>query len=185
MAFESIVVGSGSIFLGPVGEAFPDTDAVPGGNWVDLGEFDGGVTANFDQTIDQHFIDSESGPVKATRSQEQLTIAVSLAEATMENLAKVLDDAGFSNDAGPPATRTVSGYRGLDVQEFALLFRGESPYGAFNAQFQVPRAYQSGTIGAAYTKESKTLIPAEFTALVDPLAATDAEKFGSVVAQTS
>ncbi len=183
MAFESIVVGSGSIFVAVVGTAFPDVDTVPPGPWVDLGEFDGGVQANLSQVVDMHYIDSETGPVKATRSQEGLIISTNVAESTLETLAKILDDAAVTLDAGPPSTRTHAFYRGLDVVEYALLFRAESPYGAFNQQFQVPRAINAADTGMAYTKESKTLIPIEFTALVDPLAATDGEKFGTLVAQ--
>ncbi len=182
MSYESIVVGSGSIFLAAVGTAFPLPDAAPNGSWTDLGEFDGGVTANLTQSIDEHFIDSESGAVKATRSQEALRISVNLAETTLENLGKALDDATVSADT-TPSRKIVPLYRGLDVTEYALLFRAESPYGAFNAQFEVPRAYQAGDIGPAFTKDSKTLYPVEFGALVDDLAATDAEKFGRLVAQ--
>ncbi len=187
MAYESILVGSGKIYLAAVGTAFPAVNAAPGALWTDLGEFDGGVTKTYSQTLDQHRVDSETGVVKATRSEEDVVFAVSLAEATLENLAKILDDQTVASAVGPPAIKEIGTYRGAKVQEYAVLFRGESPYMADGpAQYQLPRGYVSGSsIGMAYVKDSKTLIPIEISALVDPLAATNAVKFGKLVAQTS
>ncbi len=186
MAFESILVGSGEIFIAPVGEAFPDADDAPAGNWVTLGDIDGGVTINKTQSTDEHEVDDESGPVKITRSAERMTIVANLAEATLDNLGEVFNKQDPSVDAGPPAIKTLNLYRGVgNVNEVAVLFRGGSPYGDFNAQYQIPRAAQIGDIGSAFVKDSKVLIPVEFTALVDPNAATAAEKFGSWVAQTA
>lgn len=187
MAYESILVGSGKVYVADVATAFPAVNAAPGVGWTDLGEFDGGVTATLEQTTVEHRIDSETGPVKATRSEEGLAISTNLAEATLENLAKVLDDKTVTPAAGPPATKSMGMYRGGVVREYALLFRGNSPYAAgVYAQFQVPRAYvASDSIGMSFVKDGKTLIPVEFRALVDPLAGTDAAKFGTLVAQTA
>ncbi len=185
MSFETILVGSGELFVAPVGEAFPLVDAAPVGNWASMGEIDGGVTATHDQTIDEHMIDSESGFVKATRSGETLVIAANLAEATSANLAKVLDDQTVGTDTTP--TRNITPLYRSDgvVAEHAFLFRGNSPSGAFSAQYELPRGYFGGTTARSFTKDAKTLTPVEFHCLVDDTAATEQEKFGNWVEQTA
>ncbi len=185
MSFETILVGSGTLYVGPVGEAFPAVNANPAGNWVDMGEIDGGVTVTHDQTIDEHQIDSESGPVKATRSGETLVITANLAEATSANLAKVLDDQTVAA-SGTPNKNTTPLYRSDGVvAEHAFLFKGNSPSGAFNAQYQLPRGYFGGTTARSFTKDTKTFTPVEFHALVDDTAGTEQQKFGNWVEQTS
>ncbi|KKN48912.1 hypothetical protein LCGC14_0648100 [marine sediment metagenome] len=184
MAFESILVGSGEIFVAPTVEAAPVVNVAPAGNWVSLGDTDGGVAVNLNQTVDTHRVDDESGPVKKTISEEDLTIVVNLAEMTLENLARVLNNQTVTTDAGPPSTREMDLYRGIGgMVEFSVLFRGGSPYGAFNAQFHIPRAVHEGNIGSAFVKDNKTLIPVEFHALVDAAASPATEKFGTWTAQ--
>ncbi|KKN55916.1 hypothetical protein LCGC14_0577590 [marine sediment metagenome] len=189
MAFESVLVGSGELFVAPVGEAFPDVDTTPAGNWESLGDVDGGVTVNLNQTLDEHRVDDESGPIKATISEEDLQIVANLAEATLENLGNAFDRQDPVTAAGPPAIKTNTLYRGVGVvTEMALLFRTSSPYvlgTASNMQFEVPRAVQAGNIGPAFVKDGKTLIPVEFHALADQSAPTAAEKFGRLIAQTA
>ncbi len=184
MAYEAILVGSGILYIAPLAEAFPKPDIAPAGNWVSLGEIDGGVEANVEQTVDEHRIDSETGPVKMTRSEESMMLSANLAEATLANLAAILNDNTVSTATTP--TRKILGmYRGATVSEHAFLFRGSSPYGAFNAQFEVPRGAITGNIGMSFTKDEKVLFPVEFSCLVDDLASSDDEKFGRWVAQSA
>lgn len=183
MPYESILVGSGKIYVANVGVAFPTSPAdAPSGSWTSLGEIDGGVTVNYNETVDAHRVDSEAGPLKGTRSIEDLMVAANLAEATLEILGKVLDDKTITG-TNP---KVMGVYRGIGVvKEYALLFRGSSPYANVAAQYELPRGIQQGNIGTPFTKDSKVLIPVEFMALVDPSAATLAEKFGRWKALTS
>ncbi len=185
MSYESILVGSGELFVGPVNEAKPDVDTTPGGGWVSLGDIDGGVTVNLNETLDLHRIDNVSGAVKGTISEEDVMIAANLAESTVDNLAQAFDRSTPTADAGPPAIKTLGLHRGLGLSpESAILFRAGSPYGAFNAQFYLPRAVQQGSFGMAFTKDSKVLIPVEFMALHEPSASVG-EELGIWEAQTS
>jgi len=185
MAYEAILVGSGEIFVAPVGETFPAVNAVPAGTWLSLGEIDGGVTVNHEQKLDEHYVDSETAPVKVTRSQEGVTLTCNLADATLENLARLLNNQTVIPAVGPPATRKIGMYRGFQVQEFSVLFRANSPYGPYPAQFELPRGYVGGNFGRSFVKDTKTLTPVEFHVMVDDNAITDAEKFGRLVAQSS
>lgn len=184
MAYEAVLVGTGRLYIAPTGTAYPDVNADPTSPWEDMGETDGGVQVNGDQTIDLHRVDNESGPVKATRSEETLLIVANLAELTLENMAHAFNSNSVTTDAGPPATKTIGLYRGLGtIGERALLFRATGPYDGQDMQFEVPRAIYQGNIGLSFVKDSKTMIQTEFAALVDTTASSDVEKFGRVVAQ--
>jgi hypothetical protein len=180
-----ILTGVGELYLAPVGTAFPAVDAVPGASWIDLGNTQDGVTVTADQDITEIRVDQETGPVKATRSEESLVIATKLAAMTLENLAYVLGNTVTDTPpgAGTIGTREVGMYRGQAVTTYALLFRGVSAYGNYPAQYEVPMGYFGGSAESEYTKDGNAGIPCEFHALVDPNAATAAEKFGTLVMQ--
>lgn len=184
-AFE-ILTGVGRLYIAPVGTAFPALGSVPGVGWVDLGETKDGVTLTKTQKIDQHRTDQRTGPVKASRSEEELIVATALAAATAENMGVYLG--GTVSDtpagAGTIGTRSVGLYQGPVVKEYALLFRGSSPYGAtMPAQFQVPRGYIDGDMEIEFKVDDFARIPIEFHALEDLDAAQDDARFGSFIAQ--
>jgi hypothetical protein len=189
MAYEYILVGSGVVHIAPEGTTFPTPDQTPpvaDAAWSPLGEFDGGVQISHPQTIDEHRTDKETGIQKATRSEEDLTISVSLADQTLENFASMINGdtvVDTPEGSGTAGYREVGMYRGLTVVTYALVFEGNSPYlaGAF-LRYLVPRGYFGGDMGQAFVKSTKTLIPVEFHAMVDPNAGSDAEKFGTVQA---
>lgn len=179
-AYE-LLTGVGEMFIAPAGEPKPALGSAPGGNWVSLGVTDGGVKVTKTQTIEKHRVDQRVGIVKAHRTEEGQTVETSLAQATLENYVNVV---GGSVTDTPPGVgtigvRTVKNYRGKVVEEFALLFRGDSPYGAnFVGQYYVPRGFMDDDVETEYQKEGKTLIPVKFEAMED-LSAVDAEdRFG-------
>ncbi|PKN98007.1 MAG: hypothetical protein CVU42_13875 [Chloroflexi bacterium HGW-Chloroflexi-4] len=183
-----LITGVGRLYIAPVGTAFPDLDDTPGAAWRDMGPTEDGVSVNLDQKIDEHRVDQETGPIEATRSEENLTIETTLPSATLENLADVLG--GTVEDTAPGAgligTREVPLYRGKTVKKFSLLFRGEtaSSYGeGMPGQYEIPRGYFGGTTGLKDTKDGHRAIGVEFHALVDPSASSDGEKFGRLIMQ--
>ncbi len=180
-----ILTGVGELYVAPVGTTFPDLDAAPGASWRNLGITQDGVTVTLDQKIDEHRGDQETGPLKASRSEESATLETTLMEGTLENLADVL---GNTVTDTPPAsgnigTREVPLYRGSSVKEFAFLFRGSSAYGNYPAQYELPRGYFGGTTELKDTKDGNRAIGVEFHVLVDPTASSDTEKFGRLIMQ--
>lgn len=180
-AYE-ILTGVGKLYVAPAGTAKPSLDTDPAAaGWTEVGETVDGVTITLAQEIEEFRTDQRTGPVKATRTEENLTIETRLAQATLENLAQTLG--GLTVTTVPAGTGTMGYkwhglYRGQDVQEFAILFRGNSPYGDFPAQFYVPRGYFAGETGLEYKKDGQVVIPVEFHALEDLNAASEAERFG-------
>lgn len=180
-----ILTGVGDLYVAPVGTAFPLLSAVPAVEWVHLGLTQDGVAVSSDQDIEEIRVDQETGPVKATRTEENLTITTRLAEMTLENLAKVMGNTVTDTPAGVGVigTREVGLYRGQVVKNYAFLFRGISAYGDFPAQYEVPVGYFAGPTETEYTKDGNAQIGVEFHALVDPSAADDTEKFGRLIMQ--
>jgi len=178
-----ILTGVGTLYVAPVGTAFPLLTAVPGASWTDLGETEGGVTVSLEQTTVRLRTDQRTGPVKAIRTEENLMIGTSLAESTLENLAKL--HGGTVTDTPPGVgtigTREVPLHRGFGVDQWAILFRGTSAYGDYPAQYEVPRGYFDGPIALAHVKGDKAVMAAQFVALEDPYAAADGDKFGRLV----
>lgn len=179
-AYE-ILTGVGTLYIAAAGTAKPDVEDTPGSSWTSLGETDGGVKVTKTQNIETFSSDQRTGKVKAVRTEEGLTIETNLMEATLEKLAKVIS--GTVTDTAPGVgtigVRDLPLYAGAAVAEFALLFRGDSAYGAaYPAQFYIPRGYMDDDVEMEFTKEGKTLIPVKFEALEDLDAANEEDRFG-------
>lgn len=180
-----ILTGVGKLYIAPAGTAFPAVNEAPGASWRDLGDTQDGVTVKLGEKVTEVMVDQETAPLKATRSEESLVIETALAEATLENLADVLGQTVTDTPpgVGTIGTRKVQLYRGPNVKTFAFLFRGTSAYGDYPAQYELPYGYVSGEIELESTKDDNQKIKVEFHNLINPNAATDADKFGTLVMQ--
>jgi len=180
-----VLVGVGTLYVAAAGTAAPAVNAAPSGSWTELGETDGGVKVIKSQNIETFSSDQRTGKNKAVRTEEGVTVETNLQEITLENIANVIN--GTVTDTAPGAgtigIRTLPMHKGADVSEFAFLFRGSSPYGAFPGQYYVPRGFFDDDIELEFTKDGKTLIPVKFEALEYDAAATEAERFGKVTYQ--
>ncbi len=183
-----ILTGVGTLFVAVVGTAFPAVDVLDAAlpvAWRALGYTQDGVSIKKTSKVEKIPVDQETGAVKASRTEEGLTIETMLAEATLENLADFLGNTVTDTPAGSGTigTRAVGLYSGGYVKSFALLFRGKSAYGDYQAQYQVPMAYLDGDAELKFAKGKNPAIKAAFEALVDPDATVEAEKFGKLVMQ--
>lgn len=190
-----IVVGPLSLYVAPVGEAFPLIDDTPAGNWALVGTSgdksydDDGVTVNHEQNIEEIFGAGSTGPLKAVRTSERLTIAVKLMDLTLDEYTRAINNVTPTDVAaggGEAGTRAIQLRRGANVVEFALLAKGleASPELATSpAQYEVPRVYVGGEPSLSYVKGGAAMLEMEFIALEDPAASTDAERFGQVIYQ--
>ena len=182
-----------TLWLGPVGTAFPLIDAAPDVAWVKVGTSgdrnysDEGVTVVHSQNVEQARPVGSTGPVKAWRTEEDLMIRLTLWDLTLEQYAAALNDLAVATTAAGAGTagfKEIGLSQGQDVATYALLARGVSAYGdGFNAQYEVPRCYQAGNPELVYVKGVPAGLELEFTALEDLDAGTDAERFGRVVMQ--
>lgn len=181
----SILTGVGRLYIAPVGEVFPAVNVTPAGNWRDLGDTQDGVEVEFSDKIEKIRTDQRTGGVKATRTEEDCIVKTKLAEATLENLADAL---GVTLTDTPPGsgtigTRSIPLHRGATVTEFAVLFRGASPYYAGSAQYEIKRGYFGKVDALKFEKGKNAGIPFTFESLEDWNAATEAERFGRLIGQ--
>ncbi len=185
-AYE-ILTGVGTLYIADAGTAAPAVNETPdSSDWTELGETDDGVKITKSDEYEKLTTDQRTGAVKAVRTEETLVVETNLAQATLENLAAALGGATVTDTAPTSTTigtRSMGLHLGGDVNEYAFLFRANSPYGDYLAQFYIPRGFFSGEVGMEYKKDDKVLIPVTFEALENLSASSDAEKFGTYTAQ--
>lgn len=187
-----IIAAPFTVWYAPVGTAFPDVEETPPSPWAkvgssgDLNYMDDGVTVSHRQTMELFRALGDAGSRKAFRTEEDLLIKLNLADLTLEQYKHALN--GNTVTTVPAATN--AGYkwvglsRGFSVDTVALLVRGPSPYGAAWAlQYECPRAAQTGNPEVVMRKGTPASLALEWTALVDPDALTEAERFGRILAQ--
>ncbi len=190
-----IVVGPLQLYVAPVGEAFPAIEDTPAGNWALVGTSgdknysEDGVTLTHEQSIELIMVAGSTGPIKAVRTSEGLTVGVTIFDLTLEEYTRVINNVtptDVSAGGGFPGTRAIQLRRGSSVVEFALLAKGleSSPeLVATPLQYELPRMFVGGEPSLVFAKGDATGLEMEFTALEDPAASTDAERFGQIIYQ--
>lgn len=189
-----IIAAPFTVWLAPVGTAFPLPSAAPAVAWIKLGT-DGdlnytedGVTVEHGQTIEVFRAFGSTGPRKAFRTEEELKISLVLADLSLEQYAVAMNYNTITPtvaDATNPGMKAMGLSRGMSVAQRALLVRGPSPYGdAWAMQFEVPRVVQSGNPKPVMRKGEPAGLELEFMALEDLEATVEEERFGRLVAQT-
>ncbi|QXN67996.1 major tail protein [Microcystis phage Mwe-Yong1] len=183
-----------TLYLAPVGTAFPVITAAPSGSWTKVGTSgdrnysEDGVTVAHSQAFGQARPVGATGPVKAWRTEEDLMVSLTLWDMTLEQYAVALngnDVAATAAGVGTAGFKKINLYQGGEVELMSLLVRGDvSPYGAsYKSQYEIPVCYQSGSPEPAFSKNGPAGLALQFTALEDPDAATPAERFGRLVIQ--
>jgi hypothetical protein len=190
-----IIAAPFTVYLAPRGEAFPDVDDSPSGTWFKLGSSgaknygEEGVTVGHSQTLEQFRTLGSTGPVKAFRTEEGLTIGLMLHDLSLEQYRRALNDLSVETTAassGVPGSKALPLLRGSTVAEYALVLRGDvSPAGeGFAMQYQVPRVFVSSEPEVLFTKGEPAGLSIEFTAIEDQNA-SQGEEFGKLVIQTA
>lgn len=189
-----IIAAPFTLYVAPTGTAFPAIDAAPGVAWTkvgtsgDLNYTEDGVTVQHSQSVELWRALGSTGARKAFRTEEGLTISLTLADLSLEqyqlalNGNAITDTAAALNTAG---VRKIGLSRGREVKQYALLVRGgESPYGEdFALQYEVPVAVESGEPEVVARKGEPAALALTFQALEDPNAASATERFGRLLAQ--
>ncbi len=187
-----IIAGPAEVYLAPVGTVFPGIEVSDADNgigqpfefFISLGRTDGGVAVTFDQSIQLIRTDQVTGPVKAIRTEETLTIAFNLVDLNLENFAQVLNKTAASV-VDLTTEKSILLYQGVAVQQFVMLVRGDSPYAANDfLQFELPVVVQTGSPSVAFIRDDKAVLETEWTALEDQDAISDTLKFGTLRAGT-
>lgn len=182
-----------TLWVAPVGTAFPTIAAAPGAGWTKVGSNgdrsyeNGGVTTTHAKTYNKVRTAGASGPIKAFLDEEDLMFAVTLLDLTLEQYQLALNGNTITTVApasGQPGTKKIGLSEDVGrTKEYALLVRGLSPYNeALAMQYQIPRCYQSGAPAPVFRKGVPAALALQFEALEDLAASSPQERFGSIIA---
>lgn len=171
------------IYLAPVGTDEPDINTTPAGDWDLLGvrgadEYDeAGITVTHEQEINLYRGLRGTGPIKAFRTSEGLTLGLTVNDLTLETYGLILNDSDV-DDLGDD--RAVKIHMGPQVATHALLMRSpDGPYGdGAPCQLYVPKVFQSGSPAVVHRKGQPAGLALTFTALEDLDAVSEDERFG-------
>lgn len=186
-----IIAAPFQVYVAPVATSFPDVSQPPSGSWFLLGTSgdknitEDGVTVAHEQTIETFRPVGLTAERKAFRTEETLTITLAIADISVAQYAKVMNDAAITNVAAASLVGGQSYFanlRGLSVALHALLIRGTESAGGnnFNTQYQVPIVYQSGNPSPVFKKGEPALLELEYKALWD-----STQGFGRYISQTA
>lgn len=188
-----VVAGPLTLWLAPVGTAFPIVSAAPGAGWVKVGtngdaNYDeGGVVVSHVQKTDVARPAGRTGPIKAWMAEEDFMISLTLWDLTLEQYATAVNGATVATVAagvGTPGIKKIGLSQGLNVKTYALLARGVSAYGDnYVAQFEVPICFQSSNAKPNFKKAKPAGLDLEFTALEDMAAVSPDQRFGRLIMQ--
>lgn len=180
-------------WVAAVGTEFPDPDETPGVAWTKIGtsgdlNYDReGVTVEHSQTVSAWRPVGDTGPRKHFRTDEDLKIRLKLVDVSLEQYTHALNNNTVTDippGAGAAGKRKIGLTRGTNIVKRALLVRGPSPYDDdMHAQYEVPRAAQTGSPAPVFTLGQPAMLQLEWSAEVDPDAASDDERFGRLVCQ--
>lgn len=179
-SYAEVVASPYSVWVAAPETAFPAIDAdeatfAPG--WFQLGtnginnQGTDGVTVNLGSTVQTYTPAGGTLPVKAWRTEETASVAFSIVDTSIEQFAKVLDDATVTTTAastGVAGEKSFKLTRGIIVATYALLVRGVSPYDdgtGLQAQYEFSRVYQSGSQAPKYGKDAPSELACEFSIL--------------------
>jgi hypothetical protein len=163
-----------TVWVAPVGTAFPATNASPGGSWFELGTAgnknydEPGVVVTNSQSIASWKPAGGTAPRKVARTDEGMLCELTVVDMTVEQYAKIINNATVTTTAGPPATKSFSLMQGITVQQFAVLIRSIDAYGAsLNQQFQINAGYNASSPKLAFQKDKPVGIDVQLTGLDD------------------
>lgn len=158
---SEVLQGPADIFGGLFGAVEPaNAEAViDSAVWEFLGATDGGATVTIGQTYTPMMVDQVALAVGSRLTEQSGTLATSLAQATLKNLKRALND--------PTLTGTTFGLKSkisnVEPAYRAYLLKGLSPEGTPRLVF-VRRALSTENVALAWTKGDKTMIPVTFSA---------------------
>lgn len=173
-----IICSPYTVFAAPVATAMPKVDAtnaaVVSGGWTQVGTSgnknysDTGVTVTHTQTVST-FIPAGSTTVrKAWRVDEGLTIGFELADLSAAQYALIIDNVTVTPQVATTGLAADSHFevmRGVQVNQYALLVRGISPFNeSYTAQYEVAAAFQMGNPAPRFSKQGPALLVVEFHA---------------------
>lgn len=190
-----VIAGPAEIYIAAAGTARPTIATYPlpapsSPTWVGLGtnkelNYDEqGIRIASPQEITKWKSLGDTGSRKAFRVSEDFQFGVKVVDITLEQWAHALNGNTITPTAQAGAaagSRKIGLSRGPGVVSFALLIRYPSPYGAdLWGQIWVPYAINEGQTELMFQKGTPAGLDFLFSAMINPAAASDDERFGVI-----
>ncbi|MCU1617793.1 MAG: hypothetical protein JWO98_5333 [Frankiales bacterium] len=155
----NLIQGPASLFIGAFGATEPTfaTPAIPVG-FVDLGATNGGCKLTIKQTYSDKDVDQIADIPGTTLKSRETSLATSLAEATLANLAIALNELAASVTSG---TFTPGTGQPNEPNFSSVLMKGLAPNGKTRLVI-LRRALNTASTESEWKKDGQTLIPVEF-----------------------
>jgi len=160
----NVLVGVAELFIGVAGA----------GAAVSVGYTEDGVTLEYGADVADIEVEEETFPINRVLTKETITVICNCAESSIANIGYGI--AGADGAVTPVIIGKVAG--GGVLQTCSLKVVGTNPAG-FDRTIVIAYAHPTGTVGMAYKKGEKTVVPMSFVAYkgataVDVCTITDA-----------
>lgn len=153
------------VYFAPVGEAFPDVDTAPAGNWETIALAteisEDGITCGGTVDVAKMFALGSVAPVKAGVNHREFQVEFATMDASAENVALAFggdpdDVATVAAGGGAPGTKSINLPASPVPEQWAILIRwNQSAAGAgFSSQLQIKAALQVGEGGFMFSKSN-------------------------------
>lgn len=191
-----VLVGSGTAYIAPVGTALPAPGEALTSPWVKIGA---SGDLNYDESTGIEFTVTEeikdwiplgsNAPRKQFRTKESVSVKLSVADMTLEQITYALNGNSVSTVAAGAGTigyKKIGLSKGQNITTYALIIRyNVSPYMAVGVmEYRHTLVQQTGQPKFVSKKAEPMLAELVFTALVDGAAAAG-EDLGVWVAQNA
>jgi hypothetical protein len=143
-ARNEVLVGFGTLYSAPVGEAYPDVDTTPAGNWDDIGYSEDGWAFAADFTYEDVEVAEEVDPIDVLKTAQQLRLVGQIAQPSLENFQIAFGGGTVANVVGPPNKDTYDPPAADAFTKSALLLRVDGT-GGFVRDYRLYEAVNTGS----------------------------------------
>jgi hypothetical protein len=154
----NLIQGPATLYYGIFGATEPLTiDETPGVGWSDLGGTKDGVEMAVADEYAVLEVDQIIYEIGRTRTKRVLTVKTNLAEATLDNMARAINNS-------MPVANVLEGDDGVEAflpPYGAILLDGIAP-GGFRRRATFRKILQTDSVASSYKKDGQTLIPVTF-----------------------
>lgn len=164
-----IIVGSGLLYVAPLGTTLPVTDAHgeyplswPAG-WVLVGYTDAGIDIVYTPTIKEIMVDEETAPVADVLAAEKFHVASHLAEATLANLNRAIAASTLTDHSATLGDINVNA--GSQALNYVMVgVSGPAPGTNKIRLLIMQKAIQTTAVAFKIQRKDKVVFPVQFDA---------------------
>ena len=156
---SNLIQGPATLYVGAFGATEPtDVATSPGAGWSDIGGTRDGVELMIAKEYAVLSVDQIVDEIGRTVTSRKVSIKTVLAEATLANLARAVNETAPASNVFTPDT----GLAAFRPPYQAVLLDGIAP-GGFRRRIIVRKVLATDSVGTAYKKDGMTVIPVTFT----------------------